>query len=90
MAGGGLLGRPILGNDARPGRTTRPGVVAEISDAAGRAARALSGNGARAGRATRFGLLLPIPLAPGFRKARPVRWLTRKGNAVLERVRAKW
>jgi hypothetical protein len=32
-----------------------------------------SGNSARPGRAAWLGLLLPIPLAPGFRKARPVR-----------------
>ena len=31
-------------NSARPGRKTQPGVVAEIPDAAGRAARALKGD----------------------------------------------
>jgi len=45
------------------------GVVAEISDAAGRAARALAGNSARPGRATRLSPMLPSPLPPGFRKA---------------------
>jgi len=52
------------GNGARPGRTTQPGVLAEVLEAAGRAARALSGHSARLGRATRLGLLLPIPVAP--------------------------